>query len=110
MKTLFYLTLISLCLMACQSLPTVRYSPPLSGDKPKLPTKDSVESVFAGMPLEPTKINWYMVIFYVSLVLVAIWFYFKNENGSGEIKPDVQPESDPVSKTKKITKKTTKKN
>lgn len=65
---LFFLT-------ACKTVPTVKYSPPLKGQE------DPQGLVPAGEPLTPIEINWYAVLFYTTLVLWAIWFYFRNEGG-----------------------------
>lgn len=67
--------LCSLFLTACKTVPTVKYSPPLNGQK------DPNGLVSAGEPLKPIDINWYAVLFYASLVLWAVWFYFRNEGG-----------------------------
>lgn len=74
MKNMTFI-LCSLFLTACKTVPTVKYSPPLNGQK------DPNGLVSAGEPLKPIDINWYAVLFYASLVLWAVWFYFRNEGG-----------------------------
>lgn len=74
MKNMTFI-LCSLFLTACKTVPTVKYSPPLKGQE------DPDGLVPAGEPLAPIEINWYAVLFYTTLVLWAIWFYFRNEGG-----------------------------
>ena len=75
MKTLISSLFISLCLFACKTVPTVKYSPPLKGQE------DPQGLVPAGESLKPIDINWYAVLFYSTIVLWAIWLYFRNEGG-----------------------------
>ena len=70
-----------LCLLfltACKTVPTVKYSPPLNGQE------DPQGLVPAGEPLTPIEMNWYAVLFYATLVLWAVWFYFRNEGGEDQ--------------------------
>lgn len=74
MKNITFI-LCSIFLTACKTVPTVKYSPPLNGKE------DPQGLVPAGETLKPIDINWYAVLFYTTLVLWAIWFYFRNEGG-----------------------------
>jgi hypothetical protein len=74
MKTMTFI-LCSLFLIACKTVPTVKYSPPIKGQE------DPEGLVAAGEPLTPIDINWYALLFYATIILWAIWFYFRNEGG-----------------------------
>lgn len=78
MKNLFIVILTSLFLFACKSYSTVRYTPPITIDG--VP-QESQDVVAAGQPLQPVEINWYGVLFYSSLILFALWLFFKGDGG-----------------------------
>lgn len=100
MKNMTFI-LCSLFLTACKTVPTVKYSPPLNGQK------DPNGLVSAGEPLKPIDVNWYAVLFYASLVLWAVWFYFRNEGGEDMDHDGMQ---DSIETTETINNTTEKKN
>jgi len=101
MKTLISSLFLSLCLFACKTVPTVKYSPPLKGQE------DPDGLVPAGETLSAIDINWYAVLFYGTIILWAIWLYFRNEGGedkdhdgfqdSTEVQPIVEGTTNSVS-------------
>lgn len=100
MKNMTFI-LCSLFLTACKTVPTVKYSPPLKGQE------DPQGLVPAGEPLAPIDVNWYAVLFYTTLILWAVWFYFRNEGGEDMNHDGIQ---DSIETTETINNTTEKKN
>lgn len=100
MKNMTFI-LCSLFLTACKTVPTVKYSPPPKGQE------DPQGLVPAGEPLAPIDVNWYAVLFYTTLILWAVWFYFRNEGGEDMNHDGIQ---DSIETTETINNTTEKKN
>lgn len=78
MKKIGFFTLLFLwfCLASCRVLPEVQYTAPADGS-----AKDVHGALPAGPLLKPTNINWYALLFYGTLVCIALYMFFKNEGG-----------------------------